>query len=138
MTGLYYPSTISDTKYFRLELKDGIVHFQHKPGAINLEIAKQIVADRLDFFSGFSWPMLITGEGLTDINKEARQFLAKEGTKGVTAGALLTKTVFSMCLGNFFLRVYPPPMPVRLFTEEEPALEWLQQFIKKLHSPIKL
>ena len=118
-----------DTPHLHLELINGIIYFRHKPGEIDLQTAQTIVSDRLRFFDGQSYPMLVTGEGLTNITKEARHYLVDKGTQGVVAAAMVTDSVFSTFLGNFFVRVYPPPMPVRLFNKELPAAEWLQQFV---------
>ncbi len=123
------PKIASDTDYFYLELKEGIIHFQHKPGTIDLTMAKKIVEERLRLFNGRSYPLLITGEGLADISKDARLYLSSDkGTEGILAGALLSNSVFETFLGNFIIQVTRPGIPVRLFMEKWKALEWLEQF----------
>jgi hypothetical protein len=66
------------------------------------------------------------------MDKKARDFLAsKEGTKGIKAAAMMLDSAFSSFLGNFYLSVNKPPMPVRIFTNTKAALNWLQKFADK-------
>ncbi|MBN4062187.1 MAG: STAS/SEC14 domain-containing protein [Flavobacteriales bacterium] len=121
---------VLDTKWVRLELKDGILLGTYKSGPISLEGAKEIVRDRLEFTEGKAYPALINDVGLIGMERDAREYLSNEGVKGLKAGALVTNSVFSTYFANFFIRVtiVKPKIPARLFTNEDKALKWLQQY----------
>lgn len=117
------------TPFVSFEIKNDILYVIYLPGAvITIDVAKGIVKQRMEYTGGRPYLMLITGEGLRAINKEARDYLSKEGTEGVLAGALLVNSVYTEFFGNFFLRITQPKIPAKLFTNEKEALQWLEQF----------
>jgi hypothetical protein len=121
------------TPYVSIELKDDIIHFNYLPGTvITLEVAKEIVKQRLTYMDGTHYPILITGEGIRAMDKQSRDYFSKEGTEGVLAGAILVNSVYTEFFGNFFLRITQPEIPAKLFTDEKKALDWLKQFKPKV------
>ena len=44
---------------------------------------------------------------------------------GVLAAAVLTDSALSRIIADFQMRFHPPPIPMRLFTSEQAALDWL-------------
>jgi len=74
---------------------------------------------------------------LTDIRKvksierEAREFLmGEEAVKITRACALIVGSSVSRVIGNFMLGLNKPAYPVKLFTSEDEAIEWLNGFIE--------
>ncbi len=126
-------SDIHDTPYVSLEIKDNILFGIYKKGLkIDIDIAKAIVDARLAYSGGKDYPVLIYNQGVISMDKKARDFLAsKEGTKGIKAAAMMLDSAFSSFLGNFYLSVNKPPMPVRIFTSTKAAINWLQKFTDK-------
>lgn len=122
-----------DTPYVNFQIKDSILHATYKKGIkINLDIAKKIVESRLEVTNGVIYPVVIFNQGVISMDKGARDFLAsKDGTKGVKAAAMMLDSAFSSFLGNFYLSVNKPPMPVRIFTNTKAAISWLQKFTDK-------
>ncbi len=121
--------------HINFEIKDDILYVTYLPGgAINLEIAKEIVKTRLEYTENKSYPILVIDNGVVSMNKEARDYSSDKdgGLKGVLAGALLLKSVYSEFLGNFFLRITKPAIPAKVFTDKAKALEWLEQFKPKV------
>jgi hypothetical protein len=117
------------TPYIILEIIDGILHGTYLPGAvITIDLAKEIVAQRLEYCEGVSYPGLATGEGLKGFDKDAREYLSIAGGQGVLAGALLVYSVYTKFLGDFFLKVHPAKIPSKIFTNRKEALSWLEQF----------
>jgi hypothetical protein len=45
----------------------------------------------------------------------------------MTKGALLTDSGFSKILGNLFLLLDKPKMPVKMFTDIDEAIAWLKK-----------
>jgi len=66
---------------------------------------------------------------LTNISKDARNYLANERTASIQrAVALLTGKPISRIIGNFFLGLDKPITPTKLFTNSEEAIKWLHTF----------
>lgn len=125
-------SQVFDNEFMRLEWRRGIVIGTYKKGPITLEIAKQVVTNRLKFSNYKPVPILINDIGLKSIEKDAREFLSSDaGIEGLIAGALVTDSTFGRHLANFFIRisVVKPKIPTRLFSNEDEAINWLRQFL---------
>jgi hypothetical protein len=66
------------------------------------------------------------------ISAEAREFSASsEVGKKVLARAIVTKSLSSRLISNFFIRINRPSTPTRLFENEEDAIVWLNKVMKK-------
>jgi hypothetical protein len=119
---------ILDTDYVRFELEDDLLIATYKKGKkITLEVAQQIVRDRMEFTEGRTVLVLLQNQGVISFDKAARDFLAsREGTSGVKAAAILSDTPATAMIGNFLIRVNRPHMPARLFTNKERAIGWLR------------
>ncbi len=116
-----------------LEIENGIMRLTYKAGAtINLDNAKTIVQKRLQLTNKKAIPVIIDDIGFKGIEKDARDYLSSdEGIKGISAAALVSKSVFSAYLANFFLKIsfYKPKMPARVFKDESEARKWLIDFV---------
>jgi hypothetical protein len=125
------PSTFED-ECVRMELKDGILHFSFKPDVhVTLAMAKSAVENRQALCEGKSYPALIQDFGLSQLDKDARDFFSgPDGTKGISAGAMVASNQFNRFIGNFVLRITHDnsKTPARLFDSVEEAFNWLQQF----------
>lgn len=65
----------------------------------------------------------------TSVSRESRKYYAgKEANEIFKTAALLVGTQISRAIGNFFLGLNNPVMPVRLFTSENKALKWLKEY----------
>lgn len=96
---------------------------------MSLENAQSGVKARVKLSEGMSYPVLIDMRGIKSVTKEAREYLADEGAKLIKAGALIVGSPLNRTLGNIFLWVNKPKVPTRLFTDEEEALKWLEQYL---------
>src|ERR1700758_2121498 len=94
---------------------------------IDLNVAVHCVKERIDFSNNKSYCCLIDMRNLKFITKEAREYLATEGSKYVIAGALVTDSPLSNALANIFLLINKPPVPTKLFSSEKEALIWLKK-----------
>ncbi|GAB3199865.1 hypothetical protein GCM10027293_19750 [Pontibacter aydingkolensis] len=110
---------------------DGILHFRYKNiENLDLEVAKQCVKDRLEFTGEKDYPCLIDAITIKHFTKEARDYFANEGNKGIIASAILSSSTVIKMMANFYVMVNKPVNPTRLFTEKKSALEWLEQYKK--------
>jgi|GEM_PF-577686 len=66
------------------------------------------------------------------VSPEAREFSASpEVGKKVIARAIVTKSLSSRMLSNFYLRINKPSTPTRIFENEEDAADWLNKIREK-------
>ncbi len=125
---------VLETEAAQLEIKNGVMYARYKPGiVVTLEMAKAMVRSRVEFAENISYPAVVFIDGLKSISKEARDYLAEDGTTGLIAGALVMKSVYNTFIGNFFLKLTNPPFPSKIFTDVNAALEWLEQYKPKEH-----
>lgn len=96
---------------------------------MTLEIAKSCVGARLFFSKGKSYALLIDMKGIKSVTPEARKYMASVGALMVKAGALITGSPLNRMIGNIFLAFDKPPVPTKLFTDEQKARQWLQQYL---------
>ena len=88
----------------------------------------KFVKKRLEVQNGKEYPVLIY-LSLKKVTKEAREYANKEGLEGIKAGAFLVDSFMTKTIFNFFLSVYSPKVPTKLFTSKEEAINWLNEFI---------
>ena len=117
-------------EYVEMWLENGVIHIVHSPYVtISLEIAKINVAARLEISEGKTYPIFADVTKAKTMTKDARKYLSTgDGIRGISAGAFLIKTQIEAFLVNSWLSIYPMPLPTRMFTETEKALEWLETF----------
>lgn len=109
---------------------DGVMHFIYKQGVnLDLSAAKEVVADRLRAQENRSFPVICDVRGVKSINKEARDYLAKEGSQQIEAVAMIVGSPARKVMSNFYLAVNKPEVPTKLFISEEEAFDYL----KSLH-----
>lgn len=65
------------------------------------------------------------------IDSKTRAYAAAQYRPHVAAAAILIDSKISSYFANIFLKFSKPKFPTRLFTNEEEALNWLQEQIKK-------
>ncbi|MDO9300624.1 MAG: hypothetical protein Q7T89_04535 [Anaerolineales bacterium] len=112
--------------------EDGIVRGAILPDLeLNEADAQENVAAFARAGKGQKKPVLVDishiRKGLT---REARAYYISEATaKVVSAVALLVGSPISKIIGNFFLGLNKPQMPLQLFTDESEAVKWLKGFI---------
>jgi len=116
-----------------MEIKDGILFVKYTNNLqITLEIAKTCVAARLKLANGKSYPMLADVRNIKNTDSDAKEYIAAaDGIKGITAGAFIVKDSLSKFLATMFINlslIKTPDLPAKLFTNEDAAALWLQQY----------
>ncbi|NJM25550.1 MAG: hypothetical protein HC859_08705 [Bacteroidia bacterium] len=102
---------------------------------ITLDIAHELIRSRLEFCDGKPMYVLIDFTNVKSVTKEARDYMNSPdgGLKGVLGGAFLSANVVATLFINLFLKVSPPVVPAKFFTNRVDALVWLQKIrIEKL------
>lgn len=121
-------------QYVELEYKSGIVIARYKSNLnINLEVARNLIKARKEVSDYNECKLYIDARNIKSISKEAREYVAsKEGEEYLKATAILTNSNFVRILSNFLIRIdlrnSNSKLPIKLFSDEQDALNWLQNF----------
>ena len=75
-------------------------------------------------------PLLIYLTNSPIPDKETRRFVNEQLPNVYSAMAMISKPRLAKFIMNFLFRLKPPPIPMKNFTDEKEAKEWLRQFIK--------
>ncbi|MCK4760933.1 MAG: STAS/SEC14 domain-containing protein [Candidatus Aminicenantes bacterium] len=114
--------------------RDNICHVELLPDVeITLDDMKKNVAATYNVVGGKKALIFIDIRKVKYMTREARLYPSgREMEKVTAAAALLTGSPVSKVVGNFFLGLNKPPThPIKLFTSEEKAVEWLKTFLEQ-------
>jgi hypothetical protein len=109
----------------------GILHVKILAGVI---IDKEDAADNFvvvrNLTEGKPILKLVDARNPFIIKKDAQIFVEKENDPNTNiARAVLVNSFITKYLRAFFLRLEKPKVPVKIFTSEKKALEWLKTFL---------
>lgn len=112
-------------------IKNKILYCTYKEDKVDIRKAKKIISDRYSYTEGKDYPAIVKSINKIEVDKEARAyFKTKESGKGLKAVALISTNSYSLIIMNFMLRLYTPAkMPIKMFTDEKKAIEWLQPYL---------
>ncbi len=110
--------------------ENNIIHFDYRHHVdITLEDAMIEVAFCAEVGGGEKVAALVNITNARSVNQEARQYYSSEDAKRVyKAVALIVNSPVSKMLGNFFLGLNKPPMPLKLFNSAKEGIAWLKGF----------
>jgi len=98
---------------------------------VDLEDAKELFARNEELSDGTTRPLLVMVGGTRSLSREARSFFAgKESARLFSAVALLVDSQLTRVISNFFIGLNKPFFPVKIFSSEKEALEWLKGYLK--------
>jgi hypothetical protein len=123
-----------DNDYVSMWIEDGILFSDYKKKlVIDLDVAKMIVKDRLDFTAGKSYPIVIDFSNLKSADKQARDYMndPEGGLKGLLAGAFVSNNALATLFINLYLKINKPSVPAKFFTNRKEALDWLMTIKSK-------
>ena len=124
------PNPRFENDYATFWMEAGVVYFVYKTNSsIDLNAAKQILRDRIKFQQETEYPIYCDIRGMKRADKEARDFLAKEGSSYTKGVAIVVDSPMTKIIGNFYLGLNKPTTPTKMFTEKQEALDYLKQFI---------
>ncbi|GAL86527.1 hypothetical protein MYP_3757 [Sporocytophaga myxococcoides] len=88
----------------------------YKEIILRTENAKKNINDRIKFQNGTVYPAISDIRKIKYINKEANEYLSREGNTLVQFESHVNEI-----LGNFYLKLSQPPLPTKLFRNAEKA-----------------
>lgn len=112
------------------KIENDIIFFKYKPSIeIDINTAKDLVRDRLDYTDGQSVYTLIDFTNVKSVTKEARDYMNSPdgGLKGILGGAFLSNSVVATLFVNLYLKVSNPSVPAKFFTNIDDAVNWLKK-----------
>ncbi len=111
--------------------ESGIVRcIVHKDAYMELEDAIENVKAVETLTNGKPIPVYVDIRLSKGSSKEARAYLAGFEVADVqVACGLLVDSMLSQLIGNFFLGLNKTKFPVKLFKDEEKAMEWLKTYL---------
>jgi hypothetical protein len=103
--------------------------FTYRDGqSITLAEAKEIVLFRKKITQDALLKILVVIPQKIEMSKDARDYLSSpEGTRNITATAIVVKSKYSFFLSKFFIKLNPPKTPVKIFDSEPKAIQWLNK-----------
>jgi hypothetical protein len=112
--------------------EDGIFRVEMK--MINRELEERDVRELTESIGiigkGAKYPVLIIVNEYNTINKEASEYAASEIAGRYTiANAVIVKSAAVRIATNFFIRIFKPVRPTKMFSDEERALQWLRTYL---------
>lgn len=118
-----------ENEYAKFWIDKDILYFVYKKGIIlDQSVAIKVVEDRLLLQQGKPFLILCDIRGVKSANKSARNYLAIEGSVLTKAVALLASTPLTNTLSGFYVKTSNPAIITQVFTEEEEALAFLNNY----------
>lgn len=111
------------------QIKDGIYFGKYpEKSHITIDVAKQIVAERLRIQNGKEYPAVLHIDGLRTADKASRAFMATEGIKGFTHAAIIATQTDAKMIMSFLIGFEKPQLPIKICQTEEQAIAWIKEF----------
>lgn len=115
---------VSGERFEAYLVDDGLVRFEWPDGVtISRADAQESMAAIATLTGNVASPVLVDLRPVTAVDREARRIFAS--TTVTSRQALLVDSPLSKTIGNFFLTLSRPTMPVKLFDDEAAAIAWL-------------
>jgi hypothetical protein len=119
---------------FWKEEDDNILFWDYCPlTVIDIEIAKELVEDRLKYSEGKALYSIADVTNLKSVTKDAREYMSSPdgGLRGILGGAFLSNSIVNNMVVNLYLKMNKPSVPAKFFTKKEDAVTWVRG-LKKL------
>lgn len=109
----------------------GIIHFNYRKDVeIELEDAIMELSAAEKLGRGKRCLVLIDLTDVKKVSKEARDlYSGEEGNGVIKRGAFCVVSPVGRMIGNFFMGINKPMMPVKLFDTRGKAISWLREFV---------
>ena len=110
---------------------DNILRVRIKEGVtIDLEQAKIMNENMKRHAGNGKIPVLLDARVSYSWDKDAQQYIA-DHSEWRLATAVLSDNPFSRLLSNTYKKIFKPPYPSKLFTQEEKAIKWLKKLMEE-------
>ena len=119
---------------------DNIVIIHPVEGAlIDIEQLNEHHREIFKLTNGKPGAVLIRSEPLVTITDEARkETIVAEKAKYIIAQAIIVNNIADKIMGTFYIRYNKPKSPTKLFVNENEAIKWLKNEVKKYYAKNKI
>jgi hypothetical protein len=100
--------------------------------SVDLPIAKEIVADRLDFTENKKHYLIMDLSNVKQVSPHAKRYLKNPdaGIKNILGAALIASNPVSALIANIFVKM-PKAFETKFFSNIDGALSWITEIRKK-------
>ena len=88
----------------------------------NVALVKQITGKK-------KVPLLIYLKNSPVPDKDTRKFAAEQVSEIYSAMAMVSKPGLAAFIMKLLFKIKPPPIPMKHFTDDKAAMQWLRQFV---------
>ena len=121
-----------ENAYAVYQKKDSVLYITFKKlTVLNLDAAKKVVKDRMNFQAYACYNVICDVSGLTSITYDARQYLSTDGSNMLTVVALVSDNTTIYTMGRCYLLYNHPTVPTRIFKNQQEAEKYINQITKK-------
>jgi hypothetical protein len=106
---------------------------EYSPGlAVDLEVAKEIVANRLDFTNGEDHYVVIDLNNIKSVTSEAKEFMQSPegGLQKILGAAFFANNPVASLIANVYVKT-PTNFETRLFSTKQEATAWIQSYMNR-------
>lgn len=111
--------------------EDGIMRLIYHPDTkVTITEAKEVGEAMIHASNSSVHPAYADLRGVKSMTREARGYFSSEGMTRWTSAAATRDGLISKVLVEFYLKLNKPPYPMKYFTSEDKAIEWLKGFFE--------
>lgn len=122
-------NNLIENDYAKFWIEKDILFFVYKNGVtIDLKASMEIVKDRLLLQQGKSFLIFCDIRGIKTIDKNARNYLAIEGSVLIEAVAVLSNTPLTITISDFYIKTSVPSITTKEFIEKSDAFLFLNSY----------
>ena len=108
---------------------EGIICSVSKPGERTLAKIKETFEAYALLTAGKKFCLLVDTNNTSSMQKELREYISANLPKFFNAMAVISKKPLQATLANVFLKFSWKRFPIKLFTSESEAREWLREYL---------
>lgn len=114
--------------------EDGVMYSMPKPGIPEPELTREETLAQMTEFKKIignekRCMILETNSHSKPPRKEDRDFIADQLNQITKAMGVISTSPLSRMIANLFFGLKPPPYPVKFFSNEKEAKEWIKQYL---------
>lgn len=133
MTGYLKNGNLIEDRYGRIWYEDGIMYASYNKGVVvDEEVARLRAKYRSILSGGKKVPAMVYAKGILYWTENGKKYAnSREGVADILAAAVYVESRVLSIILDAGLLVFPPPVPVKNFSNEEKARLWLRNFLEK-------
>ena len=111
-------------------IEDGYTYHVMKPEIkiYDLDAAKQFLSERLALTKGKTYPMIFNSQNIEVFSMDAQKFEATdEALEGISLMAGIVKKKIQRLLGNLYIMLHKPKVPMKMFDNKEDCIKWIEK-----------